>query len=41
MEARPVAQDQKKKEIKVIRRFSGEKSPEEILVELIKAHTEK
>ena len=30
-----------KREFTVIRNFSGEKSPEQVLAELIKAHSEK
>lgn len=41
MEAKSNSKKKNKREFTVIRNFSGERSPEQVLAELIKAHSEK
>ncbi len=41
MEAKKETSKKGKRDITVIRNFSGERSPEQVLAELIKAHSEK
>ena len=41
MKAKDSKQEKGKREYTVIRNFSGERSPEQVLAELIKAHSEK